>query len=69
MAKFWNLHPPYPKVYLEIACSTEFSIAHLKRYGHPIIFVELLMEALSRVGTKLDIMRYDGWDEAGKHKR
>lgn len=47
----------YPKVHLQISCPAKLSISHLKADGHFIVFMQLLVETLSRMRTHLDIMR------------
>lgn len=46
----------YPEVNFEVACATEFSVANLERDCHLVILVQLLVEALSAVGGKLNVV-------------
>lgn len=46
----------YPKIDFQVAGTTEFPVAYLECDGHLVILVQLLVEALSAVSRKLDVV-------------
>jgi hypothetical protein len=53
----------YPEINIQIPAPTEFSIANLEGDGHFVVRVQLFVEAFSRVGFELDVVRGRGSEE------
>ena len=56
----------HPEVNVEIAASTKFPVAGLKRHSHLVISVQLLVEAFFAVCFELNVVR---GGEEGKRER
>lgn len=55
----------YPEVNVEISATTKLAIADLEGDGHPVVRVQLLVEAFARVCLQLDVVcRADGKETA-----
>ena len=63
----WGPSRPYPEIDIEIPTSSEFSVADLEGYRHLIVFVELFVEAFSRMRSHLDVVGKSGSEEDGQH--
>lgn len=46
----------YEKVDVQVAASTKLPVADLEGDGHLVIFMQLLVEAFSRVSSELDVV-------------
>ena len=46
----------YPEINIEVACTAKFPVPHLERYGHFIILVEVLVEALEAMGWQDNVV-------------
>lgn len=55
----------YPEIDFDIAGATKFPVAHLERDGHLVILMQLLVEALSAVGRKLDVVGHRCREQPG----
>ena len=55
----------YPEVHVKVPCTAKFPIPNLECDRHLVIFVQLLVEAFSRVGLELDIVCQRGSKECG----
>lgn len=64
---FEGRHEAYPEVYLQVAGAAEFPVPHLECDSHFVIFVELLMEAFSRVRAEVDVVRCDEGEKEERH--
>ena len=53
----------HPEVDLKIAATTKLAVADLEGHGHLIVGMELLVEALARVGLELDVVGRSKADE------
>lgn len=59
----------YPKINVQIAAPTKFSVAHLKRDRHLVILVQRLVEALAGVCSHLDIVRIADGEEGDEGEK
>ena len=55
----------YEEIDVEVAAAAKLTVRDLEGYGHFVVFVQLLMEALARVGAHLDVVR-EGGAEGGE---